>query len=128
LIKPPGAPTPKAEPPAPIPAKAPMPWKAAAAAAPAKTPDQPAGEKPSRKVPPGQTRLFMNVGSEAGVAPIDIVNSITSETGLTGKVVGKVDIRERHLFVDVAEEHATAVIAKLNRAEIKGQKVKIKVA
>lgn len=126
LVKPPGAPTSKAEP-VPIPAKAPTPWKVAAPAA-DKTESQPVGDKPSRKTPAGQTRLFMNIGTEAGVAPIDVVNSIAGETGLPGKVVGKVDIRERHLFVDVAEEHANAIIAKLNRTEIKGQKVKIKVA
>ncbi len=61
-----------------------------------------------------------------GVVPIDVVNSIAGETGLPGKVVGKVDIRERHAFVDVASEHANAILAKLNRAEIKGHKVKIK--
>jgi ATP-dependent RNA helicase DeaD len=84
--------------------------------------------KPSRKTPEGQTRLYMNIGSEAGVVPIDIVNSIAGETGLPGKIVGKVDVRERHLFVDVAAEHVNAVVAKLNRAEIKGRKVKLKVA
>ena len=63
-----------------------------------------------------------------GVMPIDIVNSIAGETGLPGKVVGKVDIRERHSFVDVSTEHVNAILAKLNRAEIKGHKVKIKVA
>ena len=70
----------------------------------------------------------MNVGEEMGVVPIDVVNSIAGETGLPGKVVGKVDIRERHSFVDVATEHANAILAKLNRAEIKGHKVKIKTA
>jgi hypothetical protein len=39
-----------------------------------------------------------------------------------------VDVRERHLFVDVAAEHANAIIARLNRSEIKGQKIKVKVA
>ena len=39
-----------------------------------------------------------------------------------------VDIRERHSFVDVASEHANAIIARLNRAQIKGNKVKIKTA
>jgi ATP-dependent RNA helicase DeaD len=82
----------------------------------------------SRKTPSDQTRLFINIGSEAGVAPIDVVNSIAGETGLPGKVVGKVDVRERHLFVDVASEHANAIIARLNRSEIKGQKIKVKVA
>jgi hypothetical protein len=42
--------------------------------------------------------------------------------------VGKVDIREAHAFVDVSTEHANAILAKLNRAQIKGHKVKIKVA
>jgi len=106
---------------APRPAKPAPPSPAAAApAAP--------GEKVSRKTPPGQTRLFMSIGSEAGIVPIDVVNAIAGETGLPGKVVGKVDVRERHLFVDVTTEHANAIIAKLNRAEIKGQRVKVKVA
>jgi ATP-dependent RNA helicase DeaD len=70
----------------------------------------------------------MNVGAETGVAPIDIVNTIAGETGLPGEIVGTVDIRERHLFVDVAAEHANSIIAKLNRTRIKGQKLKVKVA
>src|SRR4029077_2292612 len=82
--------------------------------------------KSERKTPADQTRLHLNVGEEMGVAPIDVVNSIAGETGLPGKVVGKVDVRERHSFVDVATEHANAILAKLNRAEIKGHKVKIK--
>ena len=84
--------------------------------------------KPERKTPADQTRLHINVGEEMGVVPIDIVNSIAGETGLPGKVVGKVDIRERHSFVDVSTEHANAILAKLNRAQIKGNKVKIKAA
>ena len=84
--------------------------------------------KAERKTPDDQTRLHINVGEEMGVVPIDIVNSIAGETGLPGNVVGKVDIRERHAFVDVAAEHANAILAKLNRAQIKGNKVKIKVA
>jgi ATP-dependent RNA helicase DeaD len=84
--------------------------------------------KPERQTPADQTRLHLNVGEEMGVVAIDIVNSIAGETGLPGKVVGKVDIRERHSFVDVASEHANAILAKLNRAQIKGNKVKIKAA
>jgi ATP-dependent RNA helicase DeaD len=85
-------------------------------------------DKSDRKTPADQTRLHLNVGEEMGVVPIDIVNSIAGETGLPGKVVGKVDIRERHSFVDVSSEHANAILAKLNRAQIKGNKVKIKAA
>jgi ATP-dependent RNA helicase DeaD len=84
--------------------------------------------KTSRATPPDQTRLWISVGKEQGVVPIDFVNSVAGETGLPGKVVGTVDVRERHSFVDVASEHANGIIAKLNRAEIKGHKVKVKVA
>jgi len=84
--------------------------------------------KPSRRTPDNQTRLWMNVGEEMGIAPIDVVNAVAGETGLPGKVVGMVDVRERHLFADVASEHVKGIIAKLNRSEIKGHKLKVKVA
>ena len=70
----------------------------------------------------------MNVGAEMGVGPGDIVGAILGETGLPAKVVGTVDVRERHVFIDVASEHANSIISKLNRAQIKGRKVKVKVA
>ncbi len=84
--------------------------------------------KESRRTPVNQTRLFMNIGSEKGVAPRDVVGAIMGETGLPPQTVGTVDIRERHLFVDVAADHANAIIAKLNRTRIKGERVKVKVA
>jgi ATP-dependent RNA helicase DeaD len=63
-----------------------------------------------------------------GVSETDLVSTILGETGLPRKAVGVVDVRERHLFADVAEEHANAILAKLNRAQIKGRKVKAKLA
>jgi ATP-dependent RNA helicase DeaD len=84
--------------------------------------------KVSRRTPDEQTRLYLNVGAEMGVSEGDIVGTILGETGLPRKVVGAVDIRERHLFVDVASEHANSIISKLNRAQIKGRKAKAKVA
>jgi ATP-dependent RNA helicase DeaD len=84
--------------------------------------------KPSRATPKHQTRLWMNLGEAQEIKPIDIVNAVAGETGLPGKVVGTVDVRERHLFVDVDSDQANGIIAKLNRAEIKGHKVKVKVA
>jgi len=63
-----------------------------------------------------------------GVTPGDVVAAILGETGLPAKVVGTVDIRERHLFVDVSTEHAHGIISKLNRTRIKDHKLKAKVA
>ncbi len=84
--------------------------------------------KHSRRTPDEQTRLYMNIGAEMGVATGDVVGAILGETGLPAKTVGTVDIRERHLFVDVAAEHANAIIAKLNRTRIKNLRLKVKVA
>jgi ATP-dependent RNA helicase DeaD len=84
--------------------------------------------KPSRRTPDGQTRLYVNAGAEMGISEADIIGTILGETGLPCKVVGAVDIRERHLFVDVASEHANSIISKLNRAQIKGRRAKVKVA
>ncbi len=84
--------------------------------------------KGSRRTPDHQTRLYINIGETMGIAPIDIVNAVAGHTGLPGKAVGTVDVREKHLFVDVDTQHAKGIIAKLNRAEIKGHKVKVKVA
>ncbi len=85
-------------------------------------------EKPSRRKPPEHTRLYMNIGAEMGIVVGDIVGAVLGETGLPAKVVGTVDIRERHLFFDVATEHAPSIISKLNRTRIKDLKIKVKVA
>jgi ATP-dependent RNA helicase DeaD len=89
---------------------------------------KPSSPKHSRRTPDDQVRLYMNVGSEMGVTPGDVVGAILGETGLPSKTVGTVDIRERHVFVDVAAPHANAIIAKLNRATIRNHKVKVKLA
>jgi len=84
--------------------------------------------KNGRHAPEGQTRLFMNVGAEMGVSEADVVDAILGETGLPRQTIGEVDVRERHLFVKVASEHAHGIVAKLNRSQIKGRNTKVKVA
>jgi ATP-dependent RNA helicase DeaD len=84
--------------------------------------------KKSPGTPKDKTRLYMNVGEEMNIAPEDVVNAILGETGLPRQVVGKVDVRERHLFADVASEHAHAIIGRLNRSDIKGRRIKVKLA
>ncbi|HXG47836.1 MAG TPA: DEAD/DEAH box helicase [Methylomirabilota bacterium] len=74
------------------------------------------------------TRLHMNLGEEMGITPGDVVGAIAGETGLPGDAVGRIDVRARHLFVEVASLHAQGIIAKLNRAQIKGRRVKVKLA
>lgn len=87
----------------------------------------PAPAKPPR--PEGDfTRLHMNIGSEMGIAAADILSAVAGETGLPPSVVGSIDLRERHAFLEVATPHARAIVSKLNRAQIKGRKLKMKTA
>jgi ATP-dependent RNA helicase DeaD len=88
----------------------------------------PRASRKSGGTPKDKTRLYMNVGEEMNIAPEDVVNAILGETGLPRQVVGKVDVRERHLFADVASEHAHAIIGRLNRSDIKGRRIKVKLA
>jgi ATP-dependent RNA helicase DeaD len=89
---------------------------------------RPAPAKESRRTSEGKTRLYMNVGAEMGISPRDVVGAIMGETGLTADAVGTIDVRDRHLFADVASEHANSIIAKLNRTRIKDHRVKVKLA
>jgi len=84
--------------------------------------------KHSRRTPADQTRLYLNLGEQMGITAGDVMGAILGETGLPAKVVGVIDIRERHLFVDVAAAEANGILAKLNRAQIKHHKVKAKIA
>ena len=76
----------------------------------------------------GRARIHINVGEEMGIEPGDVIAAIMGETGLPAKVVSKMDFRERHLFVEVAAEYANGIISKLNRTQLKGHKLKVKLA
>jgi ATP-dependent RNA helicase DeaD len=117
--------------PAPVKFQRPAPRPAPAKSHPPATgakPQPAALEKLSRAVPKGKTRLWMSIGKEKEVVPLDIVNAITGATGLPGKIVGTIDIRERHLFADVSNQHARDIVAKMNKTEIKGHRIKVKEA
>ncbi|HXJ60547.1 MAG TPA: DEAD/DEAH box helicase [Verrucomicrobiae bacterium] len=93
------------------------------------TAHRPIAPKAKRGDPAGNyARLHLNLGAEMGVGAADVVEAILGETGLPPKIVGSVDVRERHLFVSVQADYAHSILAKLNRAEIKGQRLKAKVA
>ncbi len=75
-----------------------------------------------------RTRLWISAGEENGIEIPDVVALIQGETGLPAEIIGRVDIRERHTFVEVASEHAAGVVAKLKRAPFGGLRLKAKVA
>lgn len=79
-------------------------------------------EQPRKKhaVSGDVVRLFLNLGHKAKIGPRDIVGAITGETGLPGRIVGSIEIRDRFSFVDVPAEHADAIIKALNGSQLRG--------
>ncbi len=71
------------------------------------------------------TRLFINIGSESNIQPKHIVESIVSSTGMSGNLVGSIDILDRYSFVEVPTEYATEVINMLKNSKIRGKKINI---
>jgi ATP-dependent RNA helicase DeaD len=69
------------------------------------------------------TRLFLNLGRIQKIEPRDVVGTVARETGIPGKAIGKIDIRDKFSFVEVAEEYAEDVINMMNGRQIKGYKV-----
>jgi ATP-dependent RNA helicase DeaD len=74
----------------------------------------------------GMTRLFMTVGTRDGVKVGDLMGAIAGEGGIPGDHVGKIDLRESHALVEVAEADAAAVIARVNGAMIRGRRVVVR--
>jgi ATP-dependent RNA helicase DeaD len=76
----------------------------------------------------GMTRLFLTLGSKDRVQTSEILRAIAGESGIQGKRVGKIDIREQFTFVDVPVDIAEKVIAAMDNAFIKGKKIAVKKA
>jgi ATP-dependent RNA helicase DeaD len=74
------------------------------------------------------TRLWLSVGSEHGISPAHVKGCILGETGVPAETLGRIDLRERHTFVELSNSQVTAVLPKLNRAYLGGRRLKAKVA
>jgi ATP-dependent RNA helicase DeaD len=72
---------------------------------------------------PAMARLFVNVGETDGFRASDLVGAITGHAGLTGRDVGRVEIRDRHSLVEVPEAAAAAVAARLTGVTVKGRQL-----
>ncbi len=76
----------------------------------------------------GVTRLVFDLGYNQKIGPGNIVGAITGETGISGNLIGNIDIKQQHTFVDISSKEANKVVSIMNRNTIKGRSVKVKVA
>jgi len=72
-------------------------------------------------------RLFLNLGEKDGVRAQEIVNAVTTEAGIPGSQVGKVEVRDTHSLVEVAASVASLVADKLTGSIVRGRRVQARV-
>jgi ATP-dependent RNA helicase DeaD len=72
---------------------------------------------------PGMTRLTLGVGREHDVQPGDVLGVIVGTTKIPKESVGVIRLQPKQTFVDIAEEHADLVVAKLSGIQFKGRKL-----
>ena len=68
-------------------------------------------------------RLFLNLGEKDGIRAPEIVAAITTEAGIPGSQVGKVEVRDTHSIVEVASSVAELVVGKLTGSAVRGRRV-----
>ena len=71
-------------------------------------------------------KLCIGAGRLAGIRPGDLVGAIANEAGLNSRVLGAIEMTDKHSFVEVPEDLARGIIEALSRTRIKGQKVAVK--
>ncbi len=76
----------------------------------------------------GMTRIFIGMGRQDGLRPGDIVGAITGEAGLTGKMIGVIDILDGSAFVEVPSGEAQKVVDALLVTKLRGRMVKVQLA
>jgi ATP-dependent RNA helicase DeaD len=68
-------------------------------------------------------RLFVNLGEKDGIRAQELVAAITTEAGIPGSQVGKVEVRDTHSIVEVAASVAELVVGKITGSVVRGRKV-----
>jgi ATP-dependent RNA helicase DeaD len=84
-----------------------------------------AKRKREREVDETLETYRVEVGSQHGVKPGNIVGAIANEAGLDGKFIGRVVINEDHSFVDLPEGMPKEVFKALQKVRVAGQPLQI---
>lgn len=75
--------------------------------------------------PKAWVRLFLSCGERDEIGPREIVGAIASEAGVSGKEVGKIQLRDKHAIVEVAEPEAARVVKALNGITLGGRSLRV---
>ena len=76
----------------------------------------------------GMVRIKLNIGKKHNIRPGHIVGAIAGETGITGDVIGNIEIKKNMSFVDIPDDVVENVVKTMNKNHINGNRLEVKVA
>lgn len=68
-------------------------------------------------------RLFINIGKDQNVKPGDVLGAIAGESGISGRMVGSIDMYDKYTFVEVPRDCADEVLECMRNVKIRGKNV-----
>ena len=77
---------------------------------------------------PNEVELLLFTGRERGTRPADLVGALTAETGVPGRLLGRISIADRKSFVGCSRETAERILSGRSSLEIRGQAVRMQLA
>lgn len=76
----------------------------------------------------GMVRFFMNIGRIQQIRPQDVIRWIADQSGISGNIIGMINIYEKFTFVEVPEEYASRVLSCMHQNMLKGRRVSVEPA
>lgn len=89
---------------------------------------QDTGEFGETGAEPGMVRMFLSLGRMDRVTPSDIVRGLAEGTGISGSVLGLIDIYDRFTFVEMPKDAASTVLKNVGSVTIRGRSVNMEPA
>lgn len=80
-------------------------------------------ERAARSPKGEYTKIYINGGTKDRIGPSDLVGAIANEAGISREQIGKVDLRETHALVEIANDVAGKVARAITGVTVKGRRL-----
>jgi ATP-dependent RNA helicase DeaD len=81
---------------------------------------------PSKSKRERMVRIHIALGRKSNIRPADLVGAIANESGISGRVIGKIEMGNGFSIVEIPESSADAVIDAMTVAKIRGKRVTVR--
>jgi ATP-dependent RNA helicase DeaD len=81
---------------------------------------------PDRPVEANMTRIFIDLGRNAGIRPGDLVGAIANEARVSPRDIGAIDIGDKYSLVEVSTASVENIIAALRGTKLRGKSVTVR--